>query len=264
MNSHAVSDLAARSIYVSYWLLFGLYLLFKRRYYLSVRDAVRHSSLCSASEHDEALRAAIERRAQAEGAPRPVGGWAGAICFVLGVFALFEASPALLYGILCFSLTTLTAAVYLRLKNTQPLRTAVLSPRSFASTIPLYWFVIAAVLALSSLVYVTIPQETVPAVLVCCSALASTFFAWRLAQLPAIFTGVDIGAEQRVDEKLRFARSAVPMMFALVQTFVFSTQVHYDLSTLQLVVWVLNVPGWIAFFIWMRIPDKPAATAAAQ
>jgi hypothetical protein len=265
MTAHTVSVLMAHWFFVGFFILFGLHLMTRRKYFLSVRDAARYSSLSRASERDEALRAAIDRRAEAEGAPRPVGLWAGAICIALGVAAIFTASPMLLYGIMCFALATLTAAAYIRLKNTQRLRTAVLAPRSPASVIPPYWFVVAAGLAISVLAFVTLPQEALPSILVCCAALASSFFSWRLTQLPAILSGVDVAAEQRVDEKLRFVRSSVPMVFALVQTAVFAMQAgRVDLNALQTAVFFLNLIGWIAFFIWIRIPDKPAAAVPAQ
>ena len=233
----------------------GIQLVLRRRY-LSVKDVARWSSLRSASERDAALKDAIERRDRAEGRVPPLGLFGGAASLLLGIAAVFDVVPgALLYGVFCFSLSAMIAANYLRLRNTQELRTAILAPRSTASVIPVYWFAIAVLCALSMLTFVTIPQEVLPAALVCCSSLASTYIAWRLTQLPALLSGVNVAAEQHVDEKLRFMRSIVALGFGLAQCLVFGMQVHHMQNALQLVAFWISLPALLGLFVWMRIPD---------
>lgn len=262
MNPHVI----LHWYWVGVFVLFGLYLM-RRSRYLSVPDAIGYSSLNRARSCDPALHAAIERRAEAEGPPLPIGSWAGTICIGLGVAAVFNVSFAVLYGAMCLSLSALIAFAYLRLRNSQRLRVAVLAPRSLAAVIPPIWFAVAIIAALSMLPFVTVPGQAAVAILVCCSSLASTFIAWRLTQLPAILNGIDIAAEQRVDEKLRFLRSAVVMVFALVQPFIFVTQAAaaaHDVNALQLAAYWLNWPTWIGFGIWMRWPDPPRRAATAE
>lgn len=245
-NGHATIFL--HWFWVAFFVLFGLNLIRQKTYLTAGRAACG----LSAQTNNERLCAAVERRRDAEGVPPPVGWWTGAFSIVLALIAAFGHVPfTVLYGALCFSLAAAVGAVFLRLRNSQYRRTAILRPRSISSVIPAYWFALAILCGLSILSYATVPGQAVSCALVCVSSLASTAIAWKLTQLPALLSGNDIAAEEVVDARLRFVRSASALVFAFVQTFVFCSQ-YLDVKTpWQTAAYILNWPSWIAFGIWM-------------
>ena len=234
--------------WVTFFVLFGLNLIRQKTYLTAGRAACG----LSVRSQNERLCAAVDRRRDAEGTPPPVGWWTGAFSVLLGIIAAFAPVPfTVLYGALCLSLAAAVGAVYLRLRNSQLRRTAILRPRSSSSVIPIYWFVLAILCALSILSYATLPGQAVPCVLVCISSLASTVIAWRLTKLPALLSGNDVPAEELVDARLRFVRSTSAMVFAFVQTFVFCSQYHDITTPWQMAANILNWPAWIGFGVWM-------------
>jgi hypothetical protein len=69
--------------------------------------------------------------------------------------------------------------------------------------------------------------------------------------LPAMLTGVDVPAEQLVDDRLRFNRSTMPLFYALAQTFAFCVQFR-DLNSVETAAFGLSFL-WVAFWIWITL-----------
>jgi TRAP-type C4-dicarboxylate transport system permease large subunit len=150
---------------------------------------------------------------------------------------------------MCFSAALIVALAFWRLRNSQPTRVAALTVRTSESVIPAYWFVASAICALLVLSFGSSRGYELSAIIVCVSALLTTFIAWRMTLLPALLTGEDIPAEELVDQRLRFNRSTTCMIYALVQTFVFCSQFG-DLNAQQLAIAALSLVLWAAFGIW--------------
>ena len=255
MNAHENALLFLHWFYTAFFIGFGLWQIRSKR--SSVTGICSGIRLSSREPQDlrERMDGAMKRREQAEGAPAPIGLWVGIPSIALGIIQAFTAvQTGLLYSVLCLVLATATAAAYLRLRNSQRKRVAVLVNRTPASVIPPYWFAVAILSALSVLAYAAEPAFTIAGIFVCISSLLATAIAWRLTQLPAMLSGTDIAAEQAVDDRLRLQRSSAALIYALVQTFVFCTQAWgaVDHATpLELVVQLLNSVPWIAFGIWL-------------
>ena len=239
--------------WTAFFVLFGLVFMTRGRRFLAACTADCHLKIKTAdSGARERIEAAVERRQAAEGAPVPLGMWLGAFSVLLGaVAATGRILPALLYALLCLGSAFGIGAIFLRLRNSQPTRVAMLCARSPESVIPAYWFGIAVLSALSVLTYAANPAYRVAAVIVAVSALLTVAIAWRLTNLPALLSGVDITAEQLIDDRLRAYRSQAAMVFALVQTFVFCSQVLADFTVAQSISYGLTAVIWIAFAIWM-------------
>lgn len=243
-----------RWFYTAFFALFGVFQILRGRNFLSARtaDCFLKVPASDTSGTLQRVEAAVERRQAAEGTPVPLGLWMGSFSFVLAaVAATGLIKPGLLYAAMCLGMTLGVAAVFLRLRNSQPTRVAVLSARSVHAVIPSYWFFAAAFSALTVLSYAAIPQYRIASVLVTVSSLLSVALAWRLAGLPALLTGVDITAEQFVDDRLRFYRSRAAMVFGVCETFVFCALVTGDRNMLQLLSYALTAAVCIAFAVWM-------------
>lgn len=265
MNGHPETATLLHWFWTGFFALFAVFLI--TRWDGSVRGFAASRATCGQGDLRERLDAAVERRQQAEGTPAPLGIWAGIPVALLAIAAAFTSIPvALLYALLCLFVAAANAVGFLRLRNSQPKRVAVLAVRNADSVIPGYWFAVAILCALSVLAFAGRPDQTASAIVVCFSSLASAAIAWRLTRLPALLSGVDVEAEQIVDERVRLFRSAATFFYALAQTFVFCTQAAAasNVSTLQIAVYWLNVLPWIAFGIWMvRKRFTPLKRAAA-
>lgn len=241
--------------WTAFFIAFGVFQMTRGRNFLSACTADCHLKI---SEPDttatlQRVEAAVERREAAEGGKVPLGLWMGWFSFVLAAVAAtgWMQPPAVLYAVMCLGMSLGVAVVFLRLRNSQPTRVAVLSARSVDAVIPSYWFCVAAVSALTVLSYAANPQYRVAAILVTLSSLLSVGLAWRLTNLPALLTGVDIPAEQLVDDRLRFFRSRAAMVFAVCETFILCSQVIADRSMAQEISYAVTAVVWIAFAIWM-------------
>ncbi|HEY9180051.1 MAG TPA: hypothetical protein VIO32_04990, partial [Candidatus Baltobacteraceae bacterium] len=189
--------------WVVFFALFGVFHVFRARNFMSASYA--DCGLRADCETTARVEAAVERRQEAEGKAVPLGLWNGGLCFVLAAAAATgRIQPALLYAFMCFGMAGGVAAVFLRLRNSQPTRVAVLSARTASSVLPAYWLYAAIVGALGVLAYTTDAAYRDAATIVSFSSLVSIAITWRLANLPALLSGVDIPAEQLVDDRLRF------------------------------------------------------------
>ncbi|HZT12011.1 MAG TPA: hypothetical protein VFA29_04385 [Candidatus Baltobacteraceae bacterium] len=244
-------DVLRHWFWPAFFTAFGIYLIVQRHWATPrVASCLRIAGKGQAAAC-ERIAAAIARRQEAEGAPAPLGVWTGVASIVLGIVAATTTVlPALLYSALCLTVAAASAAAYLRLKNSQNKRVAVLSNRDQGAVIPDYWFAIAAISCASVLVFVSQDRYALSAILVCGASTAAALIARRLTRLPALLSGADVPAEQLVDDHLRFARSAVALVYALVQPFVFCTQLPQD-SPLQAAAYVWNWFPWIGFGLWM-------------
>lgn len=238
--------------WVAFFVAFGIFLMTQRRNFGSVKAACckMRVSACDAGMADR-LRAAVERRAQAEGDPAPLGVYMGAVSIAIGALLAFTPLQAgVLYPLFCLCMTLISAGAYLRLRNAQPLRVAVLSVRSRDAAVPSYWFLVSALAALSVLAYAAIPAFRAGAIVVCCSSLLATLVAWRLTALPAILSGTDIPAEQIVDDRVRLYRSSACLIFGVVQGFVFCSQTLVEADAAQLGAYIVSGLACLAFAVW--------------
>lgn len=241
--------------WVGFFIVFGVFQMTRGRNFLSAStaDCFLKVSGPDADRTVKRIEAAVERRQTAEGARVPLGLWMGCFSFIL---AAVEATgrvhpPAVLYALLCFGMSLGVAAVFLRLRNSQAMRVALLSARTVDSVMPSYWFLAAVISACSVLAYAADSQYRLAAILVSLSSLVSVALAWRLANLPALLSGIDVPAEQIVDDRLRFYRSRAAMMFAVAETFVFCAQLLGDRTPAQLASYLLTAIVWLAFAAWM-------------
>jgi hypothetical protein len=202
-----------------------------------------------AGEWHERFQAALCRRERAEGRPAPIGWFMGAVSLILGAVAVSsKIQDGLLYAMLCLAMAAIFGAVFLRLRNCQRTRVAILAPRSSDATIPWLWFAWSIAAALAVLAYVG-SQWEIPAILVCFSTLATAMIAWRLTRLPAILTGTDLAAEQVVDDRLRRYRACSVLALSFVQPFVLASQ-DPGRSDLQTVAYWMSWAGFVAFTLW--------------
>ncbi len=198
--------------------------------------------------------AAIDRRQDAEGSPAPLRLWIGIPCIALGVVqAFWPEQPQLLYALMCFVLAIANGVAFLRLKNSQPKRVAVLESRTPGSVIPAYWFAAAALSCASMVVFIGENAFAVSALVVFVSASVTALIAWRLTQLPSLLSGVDLPAEQIVDDQLRRVRSSVVLFCVFAQTFALACMAtpHAGVSTVQSAVYAWNWFPWIVFGLWV-------------
>lgn len=249
--------------WVVFFFGFGVYLIWQRDHMGSVRGACRYCAIVAGGDSaGSRIDDAIVRRQEAEGTPPPTGWWIGVVSIVLSILAAFSPVPVgLLYALLCLTMAAVTGAAFLHLRNTQRKRVAVLSPRAPEGTISPLWFFLSVVCAISILVFLADPVWALPAALVCASALGTTLIAWRLRELGAILSGVDLPAEQVVDNRLRLYRSSIVLMFAFIQPFVFASQIVHR-SGIEDIVSIVPSLAWLSFFFWMLWRQRAAVRLA--
>jgi hypothetical protein len=200
----------------------------------------------------ERIELAVARREAAEGQPARLGLWMGGWSFLLAAAcAASRVQPILLYAVFWLGMALLIAAAFLRLRNSQPTRVAVLTVRSTAAVIPPVWFCAGAACALTLLSGVTDPEYRLPAAIVTSSSLLTALIAWRLTTLPALLSGVDVAAEQIVDDRLRFLRSSVALSFSFVQTLAFASQMLHDATAWRWAAYALSMGVSVAFAVWI-------------
>lgn len=234
----------------------AVYVAVNGRYALNARCAWAGLRVAAGdgSSDDERIEAAIKRRQIAEGPPAPIGLYLSALFFLLAVAAAFNVHGFLLLLVvaMCVGVPLVTALTFSRLRNSQPVRAALLAVRSSSSVIPAYWFVAAAVCALLVLSFANVPERVVPAIVVCVSSLVTIYMAWRMTLLPSLLAGEDISAERLVDERLRFNRSTVCMFYALLETFTFCN-VYGGLSEMQSAAFYVCLAAAVAFWVWITL-----------
>ncbi len=240
--------------WTGFFAFFGVYLLVWARNFAGPQTANCHVRLASpdADAANERIESAVTRREPAEGRPPRLGLWLGSWSLLLAaVAATGRVEPSLLYALLCLGAAVSIGAAFLRLRNSQPTRVAVLAARSPEGVIPPIWFYVAALSALMLLIYAGSEQYRWSALMVIASSLVTTAIAWRLTTLPALLSGVDVAAEQIVDERLRFHRSSVALFYATVQPFVFVSQTVAKGGAAEQAAWYLALVVWAAFGVWM-------------
>lgn len=199
----------------------------------------------------ERFDAAVARREAAERLPRAIPFSIGAIAIGLGLLAaLTEGQPAVMYGVLCLSISTITGIAYMQLRNMQSKRVAVLAPRSAVSVIPVIWYLLAAFGALAILSFAAHADLRVAAISVCISTLTTTAIAFRLAHLPALLSGEDVPVEQIVDDRVRTLRTCNVLALALVQPFVFCSQLVDRATSLELATMFATLAIFLAYLAW--------------
>ena len=242
-------------VWAVFFLGFGIFLVTRGRYIGSVRMALcrlRMAPAQDAGAWEQRIRAAAAKRQEAEGEPAPIGMWMGAVSLILSPVAGFTPIPVgLLYAIFCFAIAFVSVAVFLRLRNSQRTRVALLSVRKPDQVISPYWFVLAVCSALSLLVYFRFPQWTVSSTLVCVSSLITTHLAWRMTRLGVILTGEDIVAERFVDDRVRLYRNSMTLMFAFAQPFVFVTETLDIAGIARLACYMVTWLACLAFIVWV-------------
>lgn len=240
--------------WTGFFAVFGAYLLMWARNFAGPQAANCHIRVASpdADTANERIESAVTRREAAEGRPPRLGLWLGFWSLLLAaVAATGRVQPALLYALLCLGAAVAIGAAFLRLRNSQTTRVAVLAARSPEGVIPPVWFYGAAISALMLLIYAGSEQYRWPAAIVIASSLLTTAIAWRLTTLPALLSGVDVPAEQIIDERLRFHRSSLALFYATVQPFVFVSQTAAKGGAAEQAAWYFALVVWGAFAFWM-------------
>jgi hypothetical protein len=265
MNEHESAIVFLHWFWSAFFAVFGVYLIWRGTRIGSVRGIycmMRLTPEDGGDWHDR-IEGAIERRGAAEGRPAPIGRWIGGVSLILAAFAATTSVPdALLYALLCLSIALASAAAFLRLRNSQRTRVAVLSVRTVDQVLSPVWFALALASSLSLLTFVNLPHWATPTILVCISSIACVIIAWRLTQLGALLSGQDLPAEQLVDDRLRFHRSSMVLMFAYIQPFVFVTQIFDRAGAAQFATYVICWIAWAAFLIWTVLRQRRALRVA--
>jgi hypothetical protein len=177
----------------------------------------------------ERIEAAIERRKQAEGAPKPLGLWIGVSGLVVAVLIAFTSlNVVFIDALLYFCMAVGCAAVFVGLRNSQRTRVAVLAVRRPVNVIGVHWFALA---------------------LFCAASLICIALAWRLTGLPAMLSGVDLPAEEIVDDALRLRRSSFILMSAMAQTTILASQIDAP-AEVRLPMFCATFAVPVIFFGW--------------
>jgi hypothetical protein len=203
--------------YAAIFAVMGFILLFRSNMVAAVPGSWRRDSA-----FEERVEEALCRRRRLEDVPVGLRVAPSILCFVIAALTAFsQIPPGVLYGVLMFGISIAMAGTFLQLKNRGPVRAAMLSPRSSSAVIPAYWFVLAIVDAVTALAGLQVPGEQLGSVFVCVSTLVCTVLAWRITEMRALLTGDDPQAEEFVDSRVRFNRSAGVLFFAFAQSYVF-------------------------------------------
>jgi hypothetical protein len=264
--SDATALFAVHIVWAVVFFSLGVFLMIRGDRMTAVRRAFcwsRFSGDAAASGWDARVRSAIERRQIAEGPPLPIGRWTGAASMLLSLACAFTSTPvAVLYAILCLLIAMVGAAALQQLRNTQQKRVAVLTSRTPGKVLPPFWFVLAVLSAVSILPFTEHPQWGFATVAVCMSSLATTFVAWRLTHLGAILTGEDVPAEQFVDDRVRSHRVSTILLLALIQPFVFTTQMPDSFGSYAQVAVGISAVIMLAFGVLHVRAQRQAARIA--
>lgn len=170
------------------------------------------------------MDASVRRKAMENVSPS-LGYYVAAISFVLAILcALTWQQPALWYAIECLSIAAAISIAFLQLRSAQRVRIAVLSARSPSSVIHPAWAIVAVLCALSPLGDLPNHALRLTAAIVVAASLCIAYVAWRVTMMPSIMEGVDLPAEQFVDEHLRAQRSSRILLLAMVVPFVYLAQ----------------------------------------
>jgi hypothetical protein len=251
-------------IWVAFFILFGIYLMFRPDCFTRIRGKFDRPLSRTGEEWRDRVTAAVIRREEAERVPKVLGFYIGGATVALGIVAaLTWIEPGLLYGVMCLVLAAVSGITYLQLRNMQSKRVAVLAPRTAASVIPAYWFLLAVVAALSILAFAVRPEVRAATIIVCVSSLITTAIAWRLTRLPALLSGQDVALEKIVDDRVREVRSGHILGLAIVQLFVFCSQVLDNATAPQLAAHFFSLAAFLVYFGWfMRRYAAPLPIAA--
>lgn len=244
----------------------ALALLIKRRMTQSFSGGLFTANLCGLDIADPVLKQrvaqALQERRRVESVPLAFR-IAAAIWIALGVLFMLASAEKLLpqwvqsltYGITCLGLSLLTLGAYLRIRNAQPVRVAMLTRRVPTDVIPMPWFAVAAFSACSTLLGITQANsgEFIAALFVCISALATTGVAWGMTGLPARLTGEDVEIERFIDERVRFNRAASILLLVFGQTFFYFVQAKFfpELSITSIVVLAVDFALYAGYVVWM-------------
>lgn len=197
------------------------------------------------------MEASVRRKAMENVSPS-LGYYVAAISFALAILgAVTWQQPALWYAIECLAIAAAISIAFLQLRSAQRIRVAVLCARTPSSVIHPAWGLVAVLCALSPLGDLPNPSLRLTAAIVVVASLCIAYVAWRVTMMPAMMEGVDIPAEQFVDERLRAQRSSRILLLAMIVPFVYLAQtsvvhaparsetlVHACLEAATLVAWL--------------------------
>lgn len=262
MNSH--ETVLLHWIWAAVFLGGGSYMMLRPGCFTRIRGKFGRPLFDAHDEMGERLQAAVARRERAERLPRAMGLYIGGVTIALGIIAaLTRIEPGVLYGVACLLLSGITGITYMQLRNMQVKRVAVLAPRVAGSVIPPYWYAIGVINALSILTFITRPELRAATILVCISSLATMAIASRLTHLPALLSGEDVPAEQLVDDRVRALRSCNVLALAMVQPFVFASQLLADATNAQVATLFFSLAVFLAYLYWaLRKGSAPPLVAA--
>lgn len=257
----------------------GIVMLIMKRRAQPFSGGLFTANLCGLDITDPALKARVTRALQArrrlEAVPA-IYRIAAIVWIASGILLMLASGEELLpqwvqpmaCGVMCLGLSLLMLGAYLRIRNAQPVRVAVLAPRVPTDVIPMPWFGAAAVSACSTLLGLTQANsgEFFAALLVTVSALATTGVAWGMTGLPARLAGDDVAIEGFIDERVRFNRAASILLMAFAQTSIYFVQAAFrpELSTATISILAVNLALYAGYLVWMlqRRKAPPAALPA--
>jgi len=241
-------------------------ILIKKRATQPFSGGLFTANLCGLDIADPMLKERVTRalqgRRRVEAVPL-VFRVVAAIWIACGVLVMLASSENLLphwvqsmaYGITCLGLSLLTLAAYLRIRNAQPVRVALLARRLPTDAIPIAWFAVAAACACSTLIGITQSNsgELFAALFVFVSALATIGVAWGITGLPARLAGEDVEIERFIDERVRFNRAASILLMVFAQTSIYFVQAGFgpEVSTATLILLFVNVVVYAGYIVWM-------------
>ncbi|GEM_PF-2416739 len=212
----------SRWYWVAFFAISGIVLLLGRRRFTPGDLALVRMPVLAPPE-TERLQAAVARRDALESFPSAAMATgialAALIAAVLG--ALTSAPISLLFAMLCLVLAGTVAYGYIRLRRAGTRRVASLRARHQSSAIAPWMMTAAVVAAVSPLVF--IDAAPLPAIVVTAASVAIALVGVRVAQLPALLSGVDPQVEAYLDDRVRALRSVNLVGLATAPAYVFES-----------------------------------------
>lgn len=227
-----------------------------------LRNPARYAATCAYFRNidtDEPARDRIMdasvRRKRLENISPNLGYYLGALNAVLAVLCgATWLQPSLWYAISTLGMALVTGVAYLQLRNSQRRRVAVLAPRGPGRAISPYWIAAAFLCALTPLVDIPHVPLRFTAIAVCAATLIIASIGWRLTLMPALLEGVDLPAEQFVDDRLRSMRSMGAFAVAIGVPFVYLAQTSVPTPSIAHMIAqeVTFVTGFALSWIFLR------------
>ncbi|HEV2261687.1 MAG TPA: hypothetical protein VGR69_05305 [Candidatus Rubrimentiphilum sp.] len=250
-----------RWFYVAIFTGFGVFMLLwpKKDLIVNIPAYFKRMNLDD-RDKDRLIAVAERRKALERGSPA----WAraaGVLNLVSAVAVALKAVPIpVAYSLMLVGFVTLIGAAYFRMRNTGPRRVASLDVRTPFKVLPLYGYVAATIGSMLPLVDVPNPSLRLVAIIVTMSSLAITFFAWRIAGVPALIAGDDIPVEIFVDDYLRLIRATGNLLLAPAAAFVYFSLTAEHANTVHLIAQLVSVACFLVVDVLLLAVSRKSVT----